>query len=69
MNTQTSVLNIQDLVVDFDTPDGVVHAVKGVSMAIAPGEIVAIDATIERSPEVEREDNQWSNSRRKFKRC
>lgn len=42
MNTQTSVLNIQDLVVDFDTPDGVVHAVKGVSMAIAPGEIVAI---------------------------
>jgi oligopeptide transport system ATP-binding protein len=42
MSTQSSVLNIQDLVVDFDTPDGVVHAVKGVSMAIAPGEIVAI---------------------------
>ena len=42
MYKQSSVLNIQDLVVDFDTPDGVVHAVKGVSMAIAPGEIVAI---------------------------
>jgi len=42
MSTQSSMLNIQDLVVDFDTPDGVVHAVKGVSMAIAPGEIVAI---------------------------
>ena len=42
MNTQTAVLDIQDLVVDFDTPDGVVHAVKGVSMTIAPGEISAI---------------------------
>ena len=42
MSTQSSMLNIQDLVVDFDTPDGAVHAVKGVSMVIAPGEIVAI---------------------------
>lgn len=42
MTTQPPVLDIQNLVVDFDTPDGVVHAVRGVSMSIAPGEIVAI---------------------------
>lgn len=42
MMTQPPVLDIQNLVVDFDTPDGVVHAVRGVSMSIAPGEIVAI---------------------------
>ena len=42
MNTLKPALDIQNLIVDFDTPDGVVHAVKGVSMTIAPGEIVAI---------------------------
>lgn len=42
MKTQTPVLAIDNLTVDFDTPDGTVHAVKGISMDIAPGEIVAI---------------------------
>jgi len=42
MNTSVPALDIQNLIVDFDTPDGVVHAVKGVSLTIAPGEIVAI---------------------------
>ena len=41
MTTQPA-LDIRNLVVDFDTPDGTVHAVKGVSMQIQPGEIVAI---------------------------
>ncbi|MEM9168051.1 MAG: ABC transporter ATP-binding protein [Pseudomonadota bacterium] len=36
------VLDVQDLRVDFETPDGPVHAVRGVSMAVAPGEVVAI---------------------------
>ena len=42
MTAQTPALDIQNLVVDFETPDGTVNAVKGVSMQIAPGEIVAI---------------------------
>ena len=42
MSAKTSALHIDNLVVDFDTPDGVVHAVKGVSIDISPGEIVAI---------------------------
>ncbi len=36
------VLDIEDLKVDFDTPDGTVQAVKGMSMSVAPGEVVAI---------------------------
>lgn len=35
-------LDIRKLIVDFDTPDGTVHAVKGVSLEVAPGEIVAL---------------------------
>jgi len=36
------ILSIQDLVVDFKTEDGVVHAVDGVSYELYPGEILGI---------------------------
>jgi oligopeptide transport system ATP-binding protein len=42
MSMSKPVLDIQNLTVDFDTPDGTVHAVRGISVAVTPGEIVAI---------------------------
>ncbi|MFN4225655.1 MAG: dipeptide ABC transporter ATP-binding protein [Hyphomonas sp.] len=37
-----TILTIKDLAVDFDTPDGIVHAVRGVSFQVAAGECLGI---------------------------
>ncbi len=42
MSTQTPVLEIENLHVRFDTPDGEVHAVKGIDLHINPGQCVGI---------------------------
>ncbi len=36
------ILSIRDLTVDFDTPDGIIHAVKGTSFDLFPGECLGI---------------------------
>ncbi len=38
----TSVLALDDLKVSFSTPDGLIEAVRGVSLAIAPGECLGV---------------------------
>jgi peptide/nickel transport system ATP-binding protein len=37
-----SVLEVQDLKVDFATEDGVVHAVGGVSLSVSPGKMLGV---------------------------
>src|SRR4051794_36321833 len=36
------LLSIRDLTVDFATEDGPVHAVRGVDIEVAPGEVLAV---------------------------
>ena len=38
----TPVLKVTDLKTEFDTPDGVVHAVNGVSFEVRPGEFLGV---------------------------
>ena len=40
--SQSPVLSIRDLKVRFDTPDGAVEAVRGVSLDVAPGECLGV---------------------------
>src|SRR5829696_5266649 len=40
--TPGAVLDVQDLNVRFPTEDGVVHAVRGVSFSLRPGEVLGI---------------------------
>jgi oligopeptide transport system ATP-binding protein len=42
MTTDVPLLQLRDLNVEFDTHDGVVHAVNDVSFSIGPGEMVAL---------------------------
>ncbi|MBX3481041.1 MAG: dipeptide ABC transporter ATP-binding protein [Caulobacter sp.] len=41
-SSSAPVLSIRDLKIDFDTPDGVVHAVRGVSLDVRPGECLGV---------------------------
>jgi peptide/nickel transport system ATP-binding protein len=38
----TALLEVEDLTVDFATEDGVVHAVRGISIAVAPGKMLGV---------------------------
>ena len=42
MIEQTPLLEVEDLTVDFPTDDGVVHAVRGISYELHPGEVLGI---------------------------
>jgi oligopeptide/dipeptide ABC transporter ATP-binding protein len=40
--TGEPVLSVRDLVVEFDTDDGIVHAVDGISYDVHPGEVLGV---------------------------
>ena len=47
MNSLQPVLQVSDLTTRFNTEDGTVHAVNGVSFDLADGEVVGIVSNIE----------------------
>ncbi|HEX9547415.1 MAG TPA: ABC transporter ATP-binding protein, partial [Acidimicrobiales bacterium] len=42
LSAEAPLLEVSDLSVDFPTIDGVVHAVRGVSFVLKPGEVLAV---------------------------
>jgi len=42
LSTHETVLEVSDLVTEFDTPDGTVHAVNGVSFSLRAGEFLGV---------------------------
>ncbi len=40
--TTDTILSVRDLKVDFTTPDGTVHAVKGIDLDVKQGETLAV---------------------------
>ena len=42
MSATTPILQVRDLNIRFDTPDGEVHAVRGIDLDIMPGECLAV---------------------------
>jgi len=42
LSSDAALLEVEDLTVDFPTVDGTVHAVRGVSFTLRPGEVLAV---------------------------
>jgi len=42
LSAKAPLLEVKDLTVDFTTMDGIVHAVRGVSFTLEPGEVLAV---------------------------
>ena len=42
MTSQAPILEIADLDIRFDTPDGEIHAVRGVNLTVNEGECVGV---------------------------
>ena len=40
--TAETILDVRNLTVDFETPDGLVHAVKGIELSLRARETLAV---------------------------